>query len=367
MRLYGARLRDMQPRFQVTPRRIAFGVALVLAAGAVALLLQTFGAAPVSTSSEAVGAFRLRHRTYDFEGHRGTSTNLDRQRQFFDELIEKNVGTVQVDPNERTRLFYEADVGATGSCATYYYDATSRRKSRVSGCGLLDSAAEAQAWSPDHRFVALAKPLTNEAVIVELNTGEVVDVGVRLEGHSPKQWVKFGPWMPDGKTHLIGVVVLKTTETDVAPPYVHIAQDLFVVYPEMQRLEYVASSTGGFKEEDYRWRKLGDQNTDWILPIAFDSMVETRDDVRRKTSEELPRATTAPPIMKVSQKKQLTTPSKWQAVVFLLLVVPVFRILVNLLHKSPALNSRIDRGVFYVCVGLVILFFLVDAVATHIR
>ena len=369
----GARFRDMRLRLQLTPRRIALGIALVLAAGAVELLLQAFGVVPVSTKSEVLGAFRLRHRTYDFEGHHGTSTNLYQQRRFFDELIEKNVASVQVVPNEPTRLFYEADVEANGSCATYYYDATSRRKSRVSGCAVLDSAAEAQSWSSDHRFVALAKPVSNEAVIVELKTGKVVDVGSRLEGQSPKQWVKFGPWMPDGKTHLIGVVVLKTTETDSAPPYVHIEQDLFVMYPEMQRLEYVASSTGGFKEEDYRWQRLGGWG-DWILPIALNSVVATRDDVRRKTSEELPRATTAPPIIasasrsvEVSQKRQLAPPSKWQAVVFLLLVVPIFRILLNLLRNRPALNSRIERGMFYVCVGLVILFFLVDAVATYIK
>lgn len=359
----------MRLRFQLTPRRIAFGVAILLAAGAVELLLQAFGVVPVSTWSEAVGAFRLRHRTYDFEGHRGTSTSLYRQRWFFEELIEKNVGPVQVDPNEPTRLFYEADVDANGSCATYYYDASSRRKSPVSGCALLDSAAEAQSWSSDHRFVALAKPVSNEAVIVELNTGKVVDVGSRLEGQSPKQWVKFGPWMPDGKMHLIGVVVLKTTETDTAPPYVNIEQDLFVMYPERQRLEYVASSTGGFKEEDYRWRRLrlGDENTDWILPISLNYMVALREEVRRKTEEEIPRAAAAPPIIKVSQQRQLATPSTWQAVVFLLLVVPIFRILLNLLRKRPALNSRIERGIFYVCVGLVILFFLVDAVATYIK
>ncbi len=363
----------MRLRFQLTPRRIALGVALVLAAGAVALLLRTVWVVPVSTSSEAVGAFRIRHRTYEFEGHRGTSTNLYRQRRFFDKLIEKNVGTVQVDPNEPTRLFYEADVEASGSCATYYYNATSRRKSRVSGCALLDSAAEAQAWSPDHRFVALAKPLSNEAVIVGLNTGEVVDVGSRLEGQSPKQWVKFGPWMPDGKTHLIGVVVLKTTETDSAPPYVNIEQDLFVMYPEMQRLEYVASSTGGFKEEDYRWQRLGGWG-DWILPIALNSIAATRDDVRRKTSEELPRATTASSTIapasrsaEARREPQIDAPSIWPAVVFVLLGAPIFRIFLNLLHKSPAPNSRMDRGVFYVCVGLVILFFLVVALAPYFK
>lgn len=363
----------MQRRFQVTPRRVLLGLALVLAAGAAELLLQAFGILPVSTKSEVVGAFRVRYRTYDFEGHRGTSASVYRRRWFFDELIEKNVGGVQVDPNDPRRLFYEADVDANGSCSTYFYDAVNARKSRVSGCSLLDSAAEAQSWSSDHRFVALAKPVSNEAVIVELNTGKVVEVGSRLEGQSPKQWVKFGPWMPDGKTHLIGVVVLKTTETDSAPPYVNIEQDLFVMYPERQRLEYVASSTGGFREEDYRWERLEGWG-DWILPIALNSAVAARNDVRRKTSEELPRAATAPPIIapashagEVSQKRQLAMPSKWQLVVFLLLVLPAFRILLNLLRKSPALNSRIERGMFYACVGLVILFFLVDAVATYIK
>jgi hypothetical protein len=137
----------MQRRFQVTPRRVLLGLALGLAAGTLVLLLQTFGVLPLSTWSEAVGAFRLRHRTYDFAGHRGTSTSLYRQRWFFDELIEKNVGGIQVDPNEPRRLFYEADVEANGSCSTYLYDAANARKSRVSGCSLLDSAAEAQSWS----------------------------------------------------------------------------------------------------------------------------------------------------------------------------------------------------------------------------
>ena len=271
---------------RVSRWQILLGTGLLVLAAFAVMLLQMLAILPVETYSEVKGAFKIHYKTYDAFGHRLTRKAIYRHGRWRDTLIARDAVDFTISEKEPRQLFYYAG-GGTSPCGTYYADAGNGPAVRVAGC-YMDFARleEGGAWSPDHRYATLDGE--NAAVIVELGRGASFDVGQRLQIDPPKRTAKFGPWMPDGISHLIGTVVIVTTLTNPGPPLVDVEQDLFIAYPRTKRIEYVASrAPRPFDPAEYQWRRLG---TMWILPVSLNSVMAASPGVWRKTHKDLPPA-----------------------------------------------------------------------------
>ncbi len=268
-------------------RKLILGVAFFLFAGMVVVVRQSRGQVPVSTSTEMKGQFVISYRTYDFMGHRASRKTIY-HRGVEDREVASDVVSFVVPEREPGRLFYQLCPDREDpACATYYYDAKLGRSSKIASYRLsLSDLDEEQAWSPNSpygSYVALASVDGDEAVIVNLATGNTLDVGRMLVPEPPFRTVRFGSWRPDAAI----VVALVTNNLARHVTSRRFEEDLFLIDAKEGAIEYVASAAPrGWRPEDYKWRKSG---LSWAI-AAHPRWPATAgpEGIRRKRPGELP-------------------------------------------------------------------------------
>lgn len=240
---------------------------------------------PVSIRSEIQGEFKISYWTYDAVGHRGTERTIYQRGTLWDRRVASNVVARVVYPARPSSIFFQLCPGENDpACGTYFYDTQIGRRSKVASHRLsISPLSEPEAWSPSGAHVALAGE--EDAVIVDLATGESLDVAPMLALQPPGRRARFGPWRPDGR----GIVVIVTNVIEQAVPPNNLDQDLLIVYPDEKAVEYIASiAPVAWRPEDYRWQQQG---SNWVLPPSLKiwrTDAAGPEGIRRKTPDELP-------------------------------------------------------------------------------
>jgi hypothetical protein len=197
------------PRRRWTIRLLAVGACWLVGS----CTLEALGMKPVSRSVEAAPPYEMRFSTYDAFGHRATRRDVYFGRGRRATLVAEHVGDYYPYGEDASRLLYERCHDGPGpTCGAFLFEGRTGRSRRVSDRYPLRHWGLETPWSPDGRSAAFLEQFGG--TVVDLETGESVELGEPLRLKGPERQLTGASWTEDGS------LLVRMVEYADGPPYV---------------------------------------------------------------------------------------------------------------------------------------------------
>jgi hypothetical protein len=216
--------------------------------------LQTAGVVPRPGRTERIGLFEIEHKVFEELGGRGRRAGLGVQRTLFyvggsrRQLVSQSITNFRLNPHEPRIIIYETcPMNSAENCGVHLYDGRSMKQWQISGEQQLSNAGELQT-SADGRYMMLGSQF--ELLVIDLMQPNTKDLTATLGLRAGSRSLRLGEWSPDRKriTAFVGHYV------DPAPPFVTLAEDLYVIDPADGSARYVATAQPrGWRDQRYEW------------------------------------------------------------------------------------------------------------------
>jgi hypothetical protein len=240
--------------------------------------LQAAGVVPRAGRTERIGLFEIEHKVFEDLGGRGVQRTLFYVGGARRRLVAQSITNFRLNPQEPRIIIYETcPVNSADNCGVHLYDGRSTKDWKISGEQQLSNAAELQS-SADGRYMLLGSQY--ELVVIDIMQPNTSDLTTTLGLRDGSRSLRLGDWSPDHKriTAYVGQFI------DAAPPFVTLAEDLYVIDPAEGSARYVATARPrGWRDQRYEWMPsaLGYIVSVPSVPPGFGS-------IYRKTGAELP-------------------------------------------------------------------------------